>query len=186
MRGTIDDIWDAIEEVVDENIDILLENVNDEEQAEPVEELMPEEEIQQDDLNSDEMDSTKENLSRENPEQLDYWMQEFENMLKGYSPSPKTMEKFSKSSKIAISSKSNKGISPLLLGCGGIFLLGLLTSAAVLVKIKRSNRRLSTMPVPQAIEVEKIPIEEPPPEVKNIPKAEKWPFIRLPGLFPQY
>ncbi|MEG6521758.1 hypothetical protein [Desulfotomaculum sp. 1211_IL3151] len=184
MKGNIDDIWDAIEEVVEKRLENLLEETTDGEENEPVKDLLPEEEIQPNDL--DELDELmekepkQEHSSREYSDELNYWMREFESMLKDYDPSPKTKAEFKKSC------KSNKGISPLLLGCGGVFLLGLLTSAAVLIKIKRSNRQLCALPVQQEPEVAKIVIEEPPPEVKNVQNTEKRPFIRLPGLFPQY
>lgn len=181
MKGTIDDIWDAIEEVVDERLDNLLEETTDGEQNEPVKDFLPEEKAQPNDLHKlTKKEPAQEHASREKLEQFDYWMREFESILNDYAPSPKTKAEFKKSC------KSNKGISPLLLGCGGVFLLGLLATAAVLIKIKRGNRQLCSLPVQEEIEVDKIAIEEPPPEVKNTQNIEKRPFIRLPGLFPQY
>lgn len=191
MKATVHDIWDVVDQMVDENIMKILEEPEllEELDSTDFEELLEE----TDDGFEDEylqkvleqFDTEEDLLAEENGaaegsvkdpvgwdprvDNLNLWMQEFENILKDYVPEQQE-------------TTSVSSMTPLLMGVGGIFLLGLLTSAAVLIRIKRNHRRFRALPVAEEIVEE---IVEPTPVTKN--KIEPIPFnffgVQLPFRF---
>lgn len=160
MKGTINDIWNVVDELVDENLDNVLEQ--DTREAEKSEILRnTEEEFQNDtDDHKEEYVDIPEDIVSWNPteDNIDYWMQEFENILKDPVPQSKEIH--------------SKGLSPILLGGGGILLLGLITSVAVAIKIKRKTRRFRTLPI-----VEESVVEEKIWEKEREPKIQREKII---------
>lgn len=169
MKGTISDIWQVVDEYVDDNLDVIFEDdldpdmessqaLEDDILADVVPDYDDDFVIEDNDEVNDDPDQWDEEKN------FDYWMQEFEQMIKDYVPDAAAVE--------------TKGASPgslttFLLGTGGVLLLGLITSAAVLIRIKRSARKIRSLPV----------VAEPVEETQAAPPVEKKEPQRMPRPF---
>lgn len=167
----ITDIWKAVDEYVDENLDQIIEE-NDQDMDLGLD-LNPSQDIQEEiladvvpdygaDLEIEDIEKAIDNINQgKSKENLDYWIRNFENMIRDYVPENNPTDVIDTT---GVSSPSTKTI---LMGGGGILLLGLITLAAVLVRNKRNARRLTTMPLkwePVIEEQEEAPIENRVPQ----------------------
>lgn len=168
MQGTINDIWNVVDELVDENLDNILEQelgeANENQTLEnPVKEFEDDTlEEYEPDWGFEEEGDLQEDMVSWNPseDKIDYWMQEFKSILGDNAKSTKQIE--------------SNGLSPILLGGGAILLLGLITSAAVVIKIKSKPKTFRTLPV----------VEEMVAEQESVEKEEASEIKRIKGPFP--
>ncbi len=177
MKDPINRIWDVVDEVIEENLQLFLEEESgDEDLASNFESIIEDSA----DESADEVSSSKYGLDAltsdfeddlmESPEKdRSYWLNEFESIIGEHVPESVQVEKASNSR------------LPLILGGGGILLLGLITSTTVLIRLKK-RQCFRALPVleeePVEVEVEVAPAT---PEPKKRPRVHyvQGPFFML-------
>ncbi|AQS58782.1 hypothetical protein [Desulforamulus ferrireducens] len=165
MQDPINKIWDMVDEVVEENLELFLEDeLEGKDWASNFESIL---EDSSDDVNYEEEfgetnhSATEDDWDEPQDKDMDYWLNEFENILE--EEKPPTLQ----------GAEPSQSRLPLLLGGGGIILLGLVTSVTVLVRLKK-GRRFYALPVVEEEPVE-VEAEVPPTE----PAAKKIPPVPL-------
>lgn len=172
MKGTIEEIWEVVDEMVDEKIYTILEDEVERDEADrdqPADCL--EEEGQKEIETGQDMDegNHEDDIAWDpNRDSMDYWMQEFDNMVKDYKPVTKTMSEFKR--------KLGKPKTLLVAG-GGVAALGLAMVGVVAGKKNRSRSVVHTLPVKSLPERKEEPLPSPAPPEQRTPPPVPWPFF---------
>ncbi|SHK58852.1 hypothetical protein [Desulforamulus aeronauticus] len=173
MKDPINRIWDVVDEVIEENLELFLEDESgDADLASNFESIIEDSADESDDEETgyDALTSDFEDELMESPEKdRSYWLKEFENILGEHMPESVQVEKASNSR------------LPLILGGGGILLLGLITSTTVLIRLKKRQcfRALPVMEEePVEVEVEVAPAA-PEPKKRHQVRYVRGPFFML-------
>ena len=173
MQDPINKIWDMVDEVVEENLELFLEDeLEATDYASNFESILEDSSddadyegyFDEDDLSEPgfkEISSVLED-DWEEPQEKDmgYWLKEFESIIEDKLPVAVQGEK-----------PANSRL-PLILGGGGIILLGLVTSTTVLIRLKR-GQRFHALPVveeePVEVAVEVTPTLPEPKKISRVP-----------------
>ncbi|ABO49911.1 hypothetical protein Dred_1381 [Desulforamulus reducens MI-1] len=171
MKGTISEIWEVVDQMVEENIDTFLE---DKVEEDIVEDNLKDIEEYDDDIGIDFNEIEKdEKFKTFDPveENKEEWLQEFERILADYKLQPTyKIETIKRNS-------SSEALKAVLLVGGGIIILGLVAGGFMV------NRNYCRRAVVQTLPVKEEPaVKEPVIETisaQPFPKRERmpWPFF---------